>query len=461
MAQEKRTGNTERMDRRQFLAGSVRGAAGVSLGMTTLGLTSRSVLGASERVNIALIGCGGRGSYVARGLAEHGGEVTWLCDLHEGRLDEVGKFVAEAQGGRIPKKSKEMREVLDAKDVDAVVVATPDHWHGPASILACQAGKDVYVEKPHAHNIWESGKMIEAARKYDRILQVGTQNRSAAYNLAARKYIQEGNIGEVHLLKVYGLEPGGPFHLGDPGAPPEGFDWDAWLGPAPERPYHQHIFGGGWHQFWDFSGGDMVDDGVHQIDLALMLMGDPGMPKAVSCAGGRLAHKGDDSEAPDVQVVAFDFEDFVMTFELTNYPPYMRKTEASIRRTDLLPYWTQNATRIELYGSKCMMTVGRHGGGWQVTRSGGKVVEQMYGRFPDAEHQQDFIECVKSRKRSNADIEIAHAGCTLANMGNIAHRVGNRKLWFDAQNDQFIDNDAANALIKRAYREKYEVPEEV
>ena len=450
-----------KMNRRTFFGNSIRGAVVASFGGAAMSPGARPVFGANDRVQLALIGCGGRGSYVARGFAEHGARITWLCDLHEGRLEEVGAFIAEAQDGHVPKKTKAMPEVLNADDVDAVIVAMPDHWHAPASILACQAGKDVYVEKPHAHNIWESQQMIKAARKYDRLIQVGTQNRSAAYNFAARKYIQEGNIGHIHLVKTYGLEPGGQFRLGDPGAPPKGFDWDAWLGAAPERPYHDSIFGGGWHQFWDFSGGDLVDDGVHQIDLTLMVLGEPGLPSAVSCAGGRLAHAGDDSEVPDVQVISYDFDEFVMTFELTNYPPYMQKTTSTIRRNDLFPYWTQNATRIELYGSKYMMTIGRHGGGWQVTRGGGKVVDQMYGRFPDEEHQQNFLDCVKSRKRPNADIAVAHAGCTLAHLGNIAHRVGNQKLRFDPETQRFPDSDDANALLKRTYREKYAIPEEV
>lgn len=254
---------------------------------------------------------------------------------------------------------------------------------------------------------------------------------------------------------------GGPFHLGDAGTPPEGFNWDAWLGAAPKRPYHQNIFVLGWHKFWDFSGGDMADDGIHQLDIAMMLMGDPSMPTAVSCSGGRLQHKGDDAEVPDVQIASFDFDSFVMTFELTGYPPYMRKTTGTIRRTDKFPYWSQNATRIELYGSKLMMTVGRHGGGWQVTTSGPTVVDQMYGRPPDTEHEKNFLECVKSRKRPNADIEVIHPGCTMVHMGNIAHRVGNQKLWFDSKTERFIGNEEANKLLKRKYRRKYEVPEKV
>jgi len=465
----------ERITRRCFLAKSGKGIAGAALAPMALsagnpgrvlgGAPKRERMrlgnpGANDRARVALIGCGGRGSYLARGMVECGARIIYLCDLHPGRLEKAAGFLSEVQSRR-PKMVKDMRQVFEAKDVDAVIIATPDHWHGPATILACQAGKDVYVEKPHAHNIWEGRKMVEAARKYKRIVQVGTQNRSAPYTLAARNYIKSGKLGDIRLVKVYNLKSGGPFHLGDPGTPAEGFDWDAWLGPAGDRPYHQHIFRIGWHKLWDFSNGDMGDDGIHQIDLAMMLMGNPGIPAAASCSGGRLQYKGDDVEVPDVQIVSYDFNGFVMTFELTGYPRYMRKTTGTIRRSDKFPYWTQNATRIELYGSELMMTVGRHGGGWQVTTSGGKVVEQMYGRPPDAEHLQNFLECVKSRKRPNADIEIIHPGCTMVHLGNIAHRLGNQKLRFDPKTERFIGNNEANKLLKRKYRKKYEVPEDV
>ena len=448
------------LNRREFLSGSLRGASGMTVGAAALAAVSGSVLGANERVNFALIGCGGRGRMVTRNFLECGARLAYVCDLHDERRRSTAGEMGKVQG-RKPKEARTIRQVLDSKDVDAVLVATPDHWHGPASVLACQAGKDVYVEKPHAHNIWESRKMIEAARKYDRVLQVGTQNRSAPYNLAALEYIKSGKLGGIHLVKVYNLKPGGAFRLGDSGRPPAGFDWDAWLGPAPERPYHQRIFHGGWHKFWDFSGGDMADDGIHQLDLAMMLMGDAGIPAAVSCSGGRLAHRDDDSEVPDLQVVTYDFDDFVLTFELSGYPRYMQKTTGTIRRNDEFPYWTQNATRIELYGSDLMMTIGRHGGGWIVTTSGGKIMEKMYGRPPDVNHVQNFIDCVKNRRNPNADVEILHKSVALVHLANIAHRVGNRKLRFDPKAERFLDGAEANHLVKRRYRKKYEIPQRV
>ena len=445
------------MNRREFVAGSLKGLGAASLGWTAL--SADRVLGANERVRFALIGCGGRGRFVARGLVEQGAELVYLCDLHSERLAQTLQFLEPVLRGK-PEQTKDMRRVLDDKGVDAVVIATPDHWHALATIQACQAGKDVYVEKPHSLNIWESRKMVEAARKYDRVVQVGTQNRSAPYTLEAVEYVRSGELGTIGLVKVYNLKSGGEFWLGDPGTKPRDFDWNVWLGPAPERPYHQKIFRHGWLKFWDFAGGDMASDGIHQFDLAFMLLGDPQVPRKVACVGGRKVFR-DDRQIPDVQVATFDFPDFVLTMEMTNYPRYMQKTTATIRRNDLLPYWTQNATRIELYGAELMMTIGRHGGGWQVTTSGGKVVKQMYGRPADDPHYVNFIQCVKDRKRPTADIEIAHNSLAAIHLANITHRMGNISLEFDAEKERIVGHADANRMLTRDYRKPFVIPEKV
>lgn len=445
------------MTRRTLLKAGGKTAAGLGVAAYTAARAKR-VLGANERINVALIGCGGRGRYVMYGLAEQGARVTYLCDVHDRRLADGAKFLAKIQEAKA-KAVTDMQAVFDSRDVDAVIVATPDHWHAPATIRACQARKDVYVEKPHSHNMWESGKMVEAARKYKRIVQVGTQNRSGPYNLKAIEYLKTGKLGKICLVRVFNMKPGRPFHLGEPGTQPKGLNWDAWLGRAAARPYHQGLLRG-WLFLWDFCGGDMGNDGIHQIDLALMLMGDPGMPKSVRALGGRYCHRGDDSQVPDVQMVNYDFDDFVMTFELTGYPRYMEKTTATIRRKDEFPYWTQNATRIELYGSDLMMIVGRHGGGWIVMTSAGKVVEKTYGRPCDEPHYKNFLDCIRSRKASTADVAIAHQTCSTMHMGNIAHRAGNTALVYDAKTGTF-DKDEANRLIKPTYRKGYEIPDQV
>ncbi len=445
------------LTRRHFIRNSGSGLAGAAaLSVLSRGLAA----GANERVRIALIGCGGRGKIVVRNLIEAGAELVCLCDLNPERLESTAQELAEVMP-RKPRMTQEVRRVWDDKEIDAVVIATPDHWHASLAIDACRAGKDVYVEKPHAHNIWESRQLVSAARKYQRIVQAGTQNRSAPYNHLALDYVKSGKLGKIALIKVYNLEPGKAFQLGAPGNMPQGFDWDRWLGPAPTRPWHQNIFRGGWHRFWDFSGGDMVDDGIHQMDLALMLMGDRGRLRVISACGGKLAYPDSDGETPDVQVVTYEFDDFVLTFEMTNYPRYMQKESAEIRRGDLLPYWTMNSTRIEIYGSELMMTVGRHGGGWIAAQIGGRIVEKQYGRPGDEPHTKNFVECVKSRQKPNADIELAHTSCSIVHLGNIAYRVPNEKLRYDWEKERFIGSPEADKHLKRQYREKYAVSAQV
>jgi len=321
--------------------------------------------------------------------------------------------------------------------------------------------KVVQAEEPHCHNVWESQQMIKAARKYDRILQVGTQNRSADYIYKAVDYINSGRLGEIHLIKVFNFKPATPFKpfaLGKPSPIPQGFDWNRWLGGAPYRDYYESIFYDGWHHFWDFSGGDFVNDGSHQLDIARMLMCNPSLPKAVSATGGKFHFKNDDSQMPDMMLVNYLFDNFVITFQQGNYPRYMQKTTGTIRRNDELPYWTQNATRIELYGTNEMMILGRMGGGWVSMALGGKVVKKQYGRFPDADHQRNFIECIKTRKKPNGNIELLHNSCCMMHMANIAYRLGKTTLQIDPEKETFVGNDQANKLLKREYRRGYEMP---
>ncbi len=415
-----------------------------------------------ETVRLALIGCGGRGNMLAASFAgREDAQITHVCDLLDSRLESSARAIAELQHGKVPKKLKRVEDLLEAKDFDAVIVATPDHWHSPLSIMACQAGKDVYVEKPHSHNMFEGRMLVKAARKHKRIVQVGTQNRSGPYNLAALEYIRSGKIGDIHLAKIYNLQSGGSFRLGNSQPQPADLDWARWLGPAPERPYHSRIFHAHWNRFWDFSGGDLAACGIHQIDLACMLLGDPGMPRSVAASGGRLHFKGDDAEVPDTQVIQFEFPGMVVTMEQTNYPGYMRKI--TNRNADVFPHWPHCATRIELYGSKEQMVIGRHGGGWQAFTAGGKVAAEKHGRHPDPWHQENFVDSIKTRKAPNSDVELLHASTALVHLGNIATRVGHAKLAFDDKTEQFAGEGSgpANKLLKRQNKNQYSVPADV
>lgn len=448
------TPTATRLTRRTFLSRSAHAAAGAA---AWTALSADRVAGANERVNVAIIGCGGRGRFVLRVMVEDAGaNCVCLCDLSEARMEQMWAFIQPVQPNK-PRFETDYRKVLESPDIDAVIVATHDNWHAPLTILACQAGKDVYVEKPHSHNMWESGVMVEAAAKTRRIVQVGTQNRSTEYNRQAREIVRSGRLGKIGLVKVFNLKSGSPFRLGDPGKPPAGFDWDRWLGRAADRPYHQKLWQGGWHGHWDYCGGDLTDDGIHQLDLALMVMGDPGLPKSVRALGGRYVHAGDDAEVPDVLTLAWDFGSFAMTFDMSQYPAYMEKSTDVIRKKNLVTDWKQNATRIEFYGQDLLMILGRHGGGFVVEKASSQVVEKVYGQAGDLEHYRNFIACVKSRQAPNADLAVAHASNLIAHMGNIAHRVGNTALAYDAAAHAF-DRPEANALIKEPYRKGYELP---
>ena len=240
----------------------------------------------------------------------------------------------EQRQGKPPKVVGDFRRALDDKSIDAIIVATPDHWHALATIWGCQAGKDVYVEKPISHSPWEGRKMVEAARRHDRIVQVGTQNRSAHYNILAKQYIDSGKLGTIHMVRVYNQKewPNVPA-LADRDTP-AGLNWDMWTGPAPHRGTTKTTIDS-WNHFWRFSGGDIINDGVHQMDLARWLTGKT-YPKSVYSTGGRYAEKGV-LESPDTQVAVFQFDDMVLTFELTLYTPYMLKSDQALRDSDMYP----------------------------------------------------------------------------------------------------------------------------
>ena len=292
-----------------------------------------------------------------------------------------------------------------------------------------------------------------AARKYDRIVQIGTQNRSAPYNLAAKRYLEEGKLGRIHLCRVYEQRHEANFKWGPDSDPPETLDWEMWNGPAPERKYNKAIHTQ-WRQLWDYGGGQMAYQGIHQIDLARWLCG-VDYPSGVYCAGGRFNAPGD-AETPDTQSAVFEFPQLLMTYEQTLYTPYMLESDEGIRNGDIFPYWPQNSTRIELYGDKGVMYVGRMGGGWQVyVRPKDRqpvVKDQMYGRYPDPAHKENFVLSVKSRKRPNADIEEGHRSLLLVHYANISCRLGGRKLRIDPKTEHIVDDPKAMKLFKRMYR---------
>jgi predicted dehydrogenase len=389
-------------------------------------------------------------------------QFAYLCDPDSNRHEALAKNLAGKNPGPSPKLLQDFRKMLDDKSVDAVIIATPDHWHALATIWSCQAGKDIYVEKPPTYCCWEGQQMIKAARKYKRIVQVGTQNRSAAYNMGAKKYIADGKLGKVHFCRIYDQKSWPNFPVVKDSAPPAGLDWDIWNGPAPEAPYNAN-FHHQWHHFWRYSSGDIINDSIHQIDLARFVLG-LGYPKSVYSTGAR--YEPGAAETPDTQIAVFEFDDMTVTFEMTLYTPYVLKISPIIRQAmDKYPYWPQCATRIEIYGSDSMMYLGRHGGGWQTfgrpKLDAGVLKDQMKGKFPDPEHKENFLHCVRTRETPNADIAEGHRSVLWAEYATISYRLGGQKLLIDPQTEQIVNNPQAMALFRREYRKPYVIPDEV
>jgi len=450
-------------NRRSFLQKSGAAGAALAAASSVVARTQRTqAVSANERIVLGVIGLRGRGSSLAPAFAARDDcEVAYLADVDTSFFDSRSKSVEEAQG-RTPKTVDDLRRVLDDKSVDAIVVATPDHWHALATIWGCQAGKHVYVEKPVSHTPWEGRKMVEAARRYDRVVQVGTQNRSAPYNFEAKQYIESGKLGRIHMARVYNQKYQGNVAAVSDSTPPSTLNWDMWNGPASEAKYNAN-YHNRWNHFWRYSGGDIINDGVHQMDLCRWLIGKD-YPKSVYSTGGRFAEDGV-LDSPDSQVAVYEFDNLVMTFELTLYTPYILKTDPGVRNNDMFPYWQQNSTRIELYGTEGVMLMGRHGGGWQVfdrPKSRQPVVAaQSYGRFPDPEHKQNFVDSIRSGSLPNADIEEGHRSTLLCQYANISLRLGGEKLNVDPGTETFLDNDQANAMLRREYRSPYVIPDKV
>ncbi len=438
-------------NRRDFLKTSVGTAAAWSV------LPGGRVRGANERVVIGVMGLGGRGTYLAEAFARRSdAEIAWLCDADSRRFARARESVGELQD-RQPRMVQDFRKVLDDKSVDVLINATPDHWHVPGSIMACQAGKDVFIEKPMSHNAWEGRQMIAAARKYNRIVQVGMQSRSAPYMRRAADYIRSGAIGEVYLVRVFNMMQHSKVGAAKDQEPPAGFDYDLWCGPAAMLPYNPSRR---WLNYYEYSAGPIAGDAVHQIDLARLLLGDPAYPKTVVCAGG-VNSLTDGRDCPDTQMATFEYGPLILTMEAALWAPYMKKTPGVVRDSDRFPDWPFSSTKIEVCGTKGFVYVGRHGGGWQAFDSNGELGRSEYGRQADKEHQDNFIDCIRTRKPANADAEQGHYSAMLCHLANISCRVGNRKLVWNADDETIVNDVDANRFLKRQYRSPWIVPEEV
>ena len=452
------------MKRRDFISTTINSAAGISLGAS--GLSNVSFRGANDKIILGLIGAGPRGldTVISTCKVNPGVEVKTVCDVKTTRL-EISLGVIEKELGYRPGSTKYMKAVFDDKDIDAVMISTAEHWHALATVWACQAGKDVYVEKNPSLSIPEGRKMIEAAEKYNRIVQTGFQNRSAPYAFSARDYIKSGKLGRIVHVKCFNMLGGSKWLSQPDQAVPSWIDWDAWLGPAAYRPFNPGITTedgrGGWLDFWSFGGGTLSDDASHVMDLARLVLGDPPHPDSVYALGGNWPW-GSKKETPEFISITYNFRDFALTCDSGNGTNYMKKTPVNIRMDpNLFPDWRTNATRTEIYGTDGLMYLGRHGGGWQVKGENSEIIAQEGGIFPDTDHQKNFIESVRTRKKPNGDVRQGHLSACMVHFGNISYRLGNRHLIFDSENEMFTGDDEANRYLAPSYRDKYEMPKKV
>jgi predicted dehydrogenase len=396
-------------------------------------------------VNHAVIGTGGQGSqHVTRFHAAKNCRVVAVCDLDPARLDKAAASVADGP----VRKYADFRKLLEDKDVDSVSVATTDHWHVPIALAAILAGKHVYVEKPCSHNIHESNLLVKAAREHRKCVQHGTQRRSTAEDMAGVRAIKEGLIGDVYMAKAINHQLREKIGKAQPEAPPPGVDYDLWLGAAPKVPFTKNRWHYNWHWFWDYGGGDLVNDGVHQLDEAVWGMGLDGQyPQAVVTSGGQLWYD-DDHQTPDTQTIIYEYPGRQIVYEMRLWTDYPMEGH-------------DNGTVF--YGTKGKLEIGRKGA---IATVGGKVVDVKpadYGIAAEEIHP-NFIDAVRhgDPSRLNSPIEKGAVTTNLCHLGNIGVRCGGIKLAYDPKTGAIAtaaeDKARANALVRREYRKGYELP---
>jgi len=426
--------------RRSFIKTAAVGTA--SLSFPTI--IPASAFGANDRVRVAVIGINGRGKDHISGFSKLPNvEVAALCDVDNVVLQERAADFEKKNNKKV-KTFQDLRKVYEDKDIDAVSIATPNHWHALAAIWACQAGKDVYVEKPGCHNIYEGRKLVEAATKYNRIVQHGVQLRSSVAMQEAIKHLREGLIGNVYMARalIYKWRP----DIGNqPTSPvPAGLDWDLWQGPAQARAFSKNYVHYNWHWFWDYGNGDIGNQGIHETDLALWGL-DVGLPEEITSAGGKFLWN-DCKETPETLTSTYI------------YPEQKKVIEVEVR-----PWMTNKEDGVEVgnlfYGDKGYMVINGYN---DYKTYLGKERTPGPARKEGGDHYQNFIDAVRAhdKKLLNGPVETAHLSASLAHLGNIAYRL-DRKLKFDPTTEKFVGDKEANAMLSRKYRAPFIVPDKV
>jgi predicted dehydrogenase len=430
-------------DRRRFLGHF---SAGILASAAARRARASTVVGANRKLAVGLIGCGGRGVHDA-GLFRDSPdvEVAYVCDVD----DERRRAAAESLTVDASHAVSDMRRILDDPAVDAVIVATPDHWHSPAAILACDAGKHVYVEKPISHNIRESRLLVEAARRNGVCVQHGTQCRSTSTVIEAVKRLREGVIGDVLVAKCWNVQRRSSIGRGEFADPPAGLDYDTWVGPAPMIPYRTNRVHNRWTPWYHFGAGDMGNDGVHDIDYARWGLGVYEHPVKVVAIGGKLRFD-DDSEFPDTQQVTFEFAGAGR--------PQDRRVLIYEQRLWSTSYPHNCDSGAEFYGTTGQMFLSRRGK-LEIRGEDNSPIKTDVELRPqdDAAHVRNFCDAVREGAPLNADALTGHLSTSLCHLGNIATRVG-RALAFDRAQERIIGDEEAQALVSRQYRDHWGTP---
>ena len=424
-------------NRRAFLKNTSTGVA--TIAALTSSLPGADARGANERVNVGLIGCGGRGIQVGRAIGSQSDAVVrTVCDPDSRR---AGKAKDSTGADRAV---SDLRRILDDKSIDAVVIATCDHWHAPAAILACEAGKHVYVEKPCSHSVREGRLMIEAARRNKRVVQHGTQSRSKGTAQAAIGMLRKGIIGDVLVAKHINSQQRSNIGHRKPQPAPDHIDYELWVGPAEWRPYQSNYVHYHWHWFYNFGTGDIGNDGVHGIDVARWGSGDETHPSLVAGYGPKL-YFDDDQQFPDTYQMTFEYpadgavgSKRLLVYEQRIWSPYREDEEG---------------THTVFYGTQGILKWTRSGLQLSGPRNEPRTLPDLPDDREDA-HQRNFLDAIRTGEPLNAEIEVGHLSSTLCHLGNIVARTG-RAVRFNPSSEQIVDDPRANALTRRKYRQDH------
>ncbi len=421
------------LNRRDFLQ------AGTAIGVGLLASTPAHILRATEGANekklvVGVMGLSRGLGHVAALLNSPDVEIGYLCEVDANRLEAGIKRVVD-KGAKAPTGVTDFRKMLDDKAVDAVFIATCNHWHSPATVLACSAGKHVYVEKPGSHNAAEGEMSVAVARKNKRVVQMGNQRRTWPAIREAIERLREGVIGKVTTARCYysGLRPS--IGRGKVMMPPANLNYDLWQGPAPEQPYKDNLIPYNWHWHWHYGGGEMANNGIHGLDVARWGLG-VDYPTKVTFMGGRYAYD-DDQETPDTGVATYHFGDKLITWDVSSCQP---------RRGENLPF-------IAFYGDKGILQITDPG--YRILGMDGKEIEKQAGEGGDAAHFANFLNCIRTGEKPNSEIEEGQKSTLLCHLANISYRTG-RLLNFDPATRKILNDPDAMKFWGREYRPGWE-----